>query len=188
MSRKTPDAIRGQAETLAAAATAAARWFGKPDPAALSALRTARLRALGWREEAVAALGGERGPAKTDAADLSFALREAVECAARSVSDAAQWDVGAEPAFAAMAESLREAARALSRAAAAPVRERAEALIDAKRWAADVERRRRAQREALSAAPFSVDAAKRGEIAERLSAAAEALQQACDAFAGSLGE
>ncbi len=49
MSRKAPEALRGQADTLVAAADAARRWFRRPEPDALSAARTARLRARGGR-------------------------------------------------------------------------------------------------------------------------------------------
>ncbi|MDE2143838.1 MAG: hypothetical protein KGJ84_15625 [Elusimicrobia bacterium] len=188
MPRKTPEALRGQARTLADAAAAAARWFRRPEPAALSAARTARLRARGWREGAVAALKGGRGPAKTDGADLSFALREAVESAVSAVSDAALWGLGADPEFAAAAESLRDGAKALARAAESAGPTRADALVEAKRWAADVERRRRGELEAARESSFFIDGVKRSEIATRLSASAEALQQACDALAGSLAE
>jgi hypothetical protein len=172
---------------LVAAAEAAARWFRRPDPAALSDARTARLRSRGLRETAIAALKGARGPAKDDAADYSFALREAVEHAVSAVSDATLWGFGADAEFALMAESLSAGAKSLARAAASPGAARAAALDDAKRWAADVERRRRAARAAALDSPLFVDAVKRSEIAARLSSAAEALQQACDALAGSLG-
>ena len=188
MSRKTPTAPRGQAQTLVAAAEAAARWFHRPEPAALSAARTARLRSRGARELAVAALKGARGPAKAAAADFSFALREAVELAVSAMSDAASWDVGADEGFAAMAESLARAAKALVRASEAGGAARANALDDAKRWCADVERRRRETRARALESSFFVESVKRSEIAARLSSAAEALQQACDAFAGSLAE
>jgi hypothetical protein len=187
MARKTPEAPRGQAQILVAAAEAAARWFRRPDPAALSAARTARLRARALRETAIAAMKNTRGPAKDDAADYSFALREAVEHAVSAVADATQWGLGADAEFAAMAEGLSSGAKSLARAAAASGAARAAALDDAKRWAADVERRRRDARAAALASPFFVDGVKRSEIAGRLSAAAEALQQACDALAGSLG-
>jgi hypothetical protein len=188
MSRKTLPAPRGQAQLLVAAAEAATRWFNRPEPAALSAARTARLRSRGLREYAVAALKGARGPAKDDAADYSFALREAVEHVVGAVSDAALWGVGADAEFEAMAASLSAGAKALVRAAAARTEARAEALDEAKRRAADVERRRRAVRAAAHESPFFVAGAKRSEIAARLSSAAEALQQACDALAGSLAE
>ena len=188
MSRKTPEALRGQARTLADAAAAAGRWFRRPEPAALSGARTARLRARGWRGAAVVALKGGRGPAKDGAADFSFALGEAVESAVQAVSDAALWGLGADAEFAAAAEALRDGAKALVRAAEASGEERAEALIEAKRFAADVERRRRAEIRAAAESPFFVDGVKRAEIAGRLSASAESLQQACDALAGSLGE
>jgi hypothetical protein len=188
MPRPAPDPLRAQALTAADAAGAASRWFRRPDAAALRAARTARLRAGTWREAAKAVLRGGRGPAKTDAADLSFALREAVEHAVQAVSDAAQWDVGADEGFADMAEGLRDAARALARAAAATGEERLSALVEAKRLAAVVEVRRRAARAAAHESPFFVDSVKRSEIAARLSASAEALQQAADALAGSLAE
>ena len=188
MSRKTPEALRGQARTLADAAAAAARWFRRPEPAALSAARTARLRARGWREGAIVALKDGRGPAKTDASDLSFALREAVESAVSAVSDAALWGFGADAEFALTAEALRDGAKALARAAEASGPARAEALIEAKRYAAVVERRRRDELNAARESSFFVDGVKRSEIASRLSASAESLQQACDALAGSLAE
>ena len=188
MSRKASEALRGQARTFADAASAAARWFRRPEPAALSAARTARLRARGWRGESVVALKGGRGPAKAGAADFSFALGEAVESAVQGVSDAALWGQGADADFAATAEALRDGAKALVRAAEAAGPERAAALIDAKRWAAVVERRRRGELDAARESPFFVDGVKRSEIAARLSSSAEALQQACDALAGSLGE
>ena len=174
---------------LAAAADAAARWFHRPEPAALSAARTARLRSRGLRESSVAALKGAHGPAKDDASDYSFALREAVEHAVGAVSDATLWGLGADEEFAAMAEDLAAGAKSLARAAAAARgAARADALDDAKRRAAAVERRRRAARAAALESPFFVEAVKRSEIASRLSSAAEALQQACDALAGSLAE
>lgn len=188
MPRKTPDALRGQARTLVTAAEAAARWFRRPDPAALSAARTARLRVRGWREAALVALKSERGSVKIDAADFAFALREAVEHLVEALSDAVQWGVGAEPVFAAMTESLRESARALERAAGADGPARAEALVQAKRWAADVERRRRAALADARESPFFIESVKRSELARRLSSVAENLQQACDALAGSLAE
>ena len=188
MLRKTPEALRGQARTLADAAAAAVRWFRRPEPAALSAARTARLRARGWREGAVVALKNGRGPAKADSADLSFSLGEAVESAVAAVSDAALWGLGADPEFAASAEALRDGAKALVRAAETAGPERAAALIEAKRWAAVVERRRRDELKAARDSTFFVEAVKRSEIASRLSSSAESLQQACDALAGSLAE
>ena len=56
MARKPSESSLGQAQLLAAAAGAAARWFRRPEPAALSAARTARLRSRGARERAVAGL------------------------------------------------------------------------------------------------------------------------------------
>lgn len=188
MTRKTPEALRGQAQTLVAAAEAAARWFRKPEAAALTAARTARLRARGWREAAVAALEDGRGPAKADAADLSFALREAVENAVQAAADAALWEIGPDAEFAEMSAALRDAAKALARAADLAGEARAEALVEAKRRSAEVERRRRAARAAAHESPYFVDSVKRAEIAARLSASAEALQQACDALAGTLAE
>lgn len=179
---------RGQAQLLADAADAAARWFRRPEPAALSAARTARLRSRGAREGAVAGLRGRKGAAATGVADYSFALREAVEHAVAAVSDATQWGLGADAEFAAMADGLRAGAKSLARAAAAAGAARADALDDAKRWAADVERRRRAALDAARESPFFVEAVKRSEVAARLSSAAEGLQQACDALAGSLAE
>jgi hypothetical protein len=189
MSRKAPESLRGQAETAVAAAEAALRWFRRADPDALSAARTARLRARGWRESAVAALKDARGPVKTDAADLSFALREAVEHSVSAVSDAARWGVETDAEFAEMAGGLVRGAKALARAAGAfDVLERAAALDEAKRECAGVERRRRAARSAAAESALFVDGVKRSELASRLSSAAEALQQACDALAGSLAE
>ena len=157
--------------SLVVAADAAARWFRQPAPAALSAARTARVRALG---------------AVDNAGGLSFALREAVESVTQAVSDAARWDLGADPVFATMADALGQGAKALERAERAPAAKRAEGLIEAKRWAADVERRRRVERAAARESPFVADSVKRREIADRFSAAAEALQEACDILAGSL--
>jgi hypothetical protein len=188
MSRKTPEALRGQARTLADAATAAARWFRRPEPAALSAARTARLRARGWREESVVALKGGRGAAKAGAADFSFAVGEAVESAVRSVSDAALWGLAADAGLAVAAEALRDAAKALVRAAEGAGPERAAALIEAKRWAAVAERGRREEARAARESTFFIDGVKRAEVAGSLSSAAESLQQACDALAGSLAE
>jgi hypothetical protein len=186
MSRKTPAPLRGQAETAVAAAEAAWRWFRSQDASALTAVRTARLRARGWRAEAVAAMKRARGRDLAGSADISFSLREAVEHAASAVSDAALWELGADAEFEGMAEGLVRGARALARASDAAGAARAAALDDMRRWCADVERRRRAARAAAAEAPAFVDSVKRGEIAARLSSAAEALQQACDALAGSL--
>jgi hypothetical protein len=188
MARKTPEAPRGPAQILVAAAEAATRWFKHPEPAALSAARTARLRSRGLRESEVAVLKNKRGPAADDAADYFFALREAVEHAVAAVSDATLWGLGADAEFAAMSAGLSAGAKSLARASVAKGEARAAALDDAKRWAADVERRRRATIDAARESPFFIDAVKRSEIAARLSAAAEALQQACDALAGSLAE
>ncbi|MBI3565615.1 MAG: hypothetical protein HY079_10505 [Elusimicrobia bacterium] len=188
MSPKTPEPLAAQALALAEAAAAGARWFREPGAEALTAAATARLRARSWRTEAVAASKGARGPVKTDAADMSYALREAVENAAAALADAERWGAGADARFAAMYASLRDGAKALARAAGARGRDRAEALVEAKRWAADVERRRLGARRAAQDSPFFVDSIKQDELASRLSASAEALQQACDALAGSLAE
>lgn len=188
MSPKTPESLRLQAETLAAAAEGAALWFRRPQPEALAAARAARERARAWRQAAVTALKGVSGPAKTDAADFSFALREAVEHAARAAVDAAKWDMGVDKGFAAMAGALRDGAVLLAQAADAEGEERADLLIEAKQLAAEVERRRRALRAAAHDSPHFVASVKRAEIATLLSAAAENLQAACDALAGSLGE
>src|SRR6184192_3276169 len=118
MARKTTEAPRGQAQLLVAAAEAAARWFRRPDPAALSAARTARLRSRAAREAAISDMKRARGPAKDDAADYSFALREAVEHAVSAVADATQWGFGADAEFAAMAGGLSSGAKSLARAAA----------------------------------------------------------------------
>lgn len=188
MSPKTPEPLRAQALALAETAAAGARWFRKPEAEALTAAATARLRARSWRTEAAAALKGGRGPAKADAADMSYALREAVENAAAALADAERWGAGADAGFAAMYASLRDGAKSLARAAAAAGRDRAGALVEAKRWAADVERRRLSARRAAQDSPSFVDSMKQDELASRLSAAAESLQQACDALAGSLAE
>jgi hypothetical protein len=188
MSSKTPEPLRAQALLLADAAAAGARWFRKPEPAAASAVAAARLQARGWRESAVAALKGVRGPAKDDGADMSFALREAVENAAAAVADADRWGAGADARFAAMCVSLRDGAKALARAADGAGRARADALVEAKQLAADVERRRLRARSDAQDSSFFVDAVKQDELASRLSASAEALAQACDALAGSLAE
>lgn len=188
MSRKTPDALRAQVRTLADAADAAARWFRAPEAAALSDARTARLRARGWRAAAVTAAKPLRGGAKADAADMSFALREAVEHAVGAVSDAALWSVGPDADFADAAASLRDGALALARAASASGDARAEGLVAAKRLASEAERRRLKARSDAHESPFFVESVKRSEIASRLSSSAEALQQACDALAGSLAE
>ena len=95
MGKSAAESLKGQTETLVAATTAAAAWFRHPAPSALSAARTARLRALGWRDTAVLAHKGFRGFAKTDAADVSYALREAVEHSAQAVSEAVRY--GLEP-------------------------------------------------------------------------------------------
>lgn len=189
MPRKTSSsALRGQLETAAVAAAAATRWFRAADPAALKEVRTAQLRARGWREGAVARLRASHGPAADDAADLSFSLREAVEHCAAAVRDAKLWGVEADAEFAAIADGAARGARALARAADVRGVERAAALDEARRWCADAERRRRAVRAGAQEAPVFVDGVKRGGISASLSSAVEALQQACDALAGSLAE
>lgn len=188
MLRKTPPALKGQLESLEAAAEAAALWFKRPAPSALSAAHTARLRARGWREEALGALKSANGHAKSDAADLSFALREAVEHAAQAAAEAARWGLVPDEEFAKMAEAFREGSKALSRAAASKPARRAEALVEAKRWASEIERRRRRVRADSHETPYFVEGVRRAEVASRWSAAAESLQQACDALAGSLAE
>lgn len=188
MNAKTPEPLAAQVQALADAAAAGARWFREPGEAALKDAATARLRARSWRSEAVAALKGARGPAKADAADLSYALREAIEASASAVADADRWGAGADARLAAMFASLRDGAKALARAAKAAGTGRAQALVEAKRLAAAVERRRLDARRAAHDSPFFVDSVKQDELASRLSAAAESLQQACDALAGSLAE
>lgn len=184
MTRGAGESLKGQADTFLAAAEAAAKWFRRPAPSALSAARTARLRAHGWRVEAVTALKPLRGTAKTDAADFSFALREAVEHAVQAVSEAARYGVEADAGLAEAADALREAAGALARAVAAKApAARAEAAVEAKRWALVAERARRAVRAQAHEDPSLARALKRETVAGRLSAAAEAVQQACDALA-----
>lgn len=181
-------ALNGQAETFVAAAAAAASWFRRPAASALMAARAARLRALGWREAAVTALKPARGTAKTDAADLSFALREAVEHSTQAVSEAARYGVDPDAGLLETAEAVREAAKSLATAAAARGKARAAALIRSKRWALEAERLRRRVREDAHEEPSLARALKRETVAARLSNAAEAAQEACDALAGSLAE
>ncbi|OGR49615.1 MAG: hypothetical protein A2X40_04840 [Elusimicrobia bacterium GWC2_65_9] len=189
MRKKASEALHGQAEILVGAAAAAARWFHVPGLVSLTAARTARLRSRAWRDASVAASQTRSGPAKTDACDLSFALREAVEQTVAAVSEAARWGVCADAAFAAAADALEDAARDLKRAAAAAASPaRADALLEAKRHAAVVERRCRAVRAEAHESPAFVESVKRSAISARLSSAAEALQQACDALAGGLSE
>jgi hypothetical protein len=188
MRKSAAESLKGQTVTLVAAATAAAAWFRRPAPAALSAARTARLRALGWREAAVLAHRASRGLAKIDASDVSFALREAVEHAVQAVSEAARYGVEPDLALLRTAEAVREAARALASAAAGRREGRVRALLLAKKWAGEAERLRRLTRADAIEDPSLVDALKRETVSQRLSNAAEAVQQACDALAGGLAE
>lgn len=188
MRRGAAESLKGQTETLVAAATAAATWFRRPAPSALSAARTARLRALGWRETAVAANKAFRGLAKADAADASFALREAVEHATQAVSEAARYGVEPDLGLLRTAEAVREAAKALAAAAASRGRGKVDALVLAKKWAGEAERLRRLTRSDAQEDPSLTNALKRETVSTRLSNAAEAMQQACDALAGGLVE
>jgi len=188
MRQKAPAALNGQLETLVMAAEAAARWFRVPSRAALSAAQTARLRARRWRAAAVAAVRPARGPVKGEALSLSFALREAVEQTARSVSEASRWNLVRDEDFVSASTDLKDSVRALQAAASAAGPARAGALLEAKRRAAAVERRRRVIRAEAHESVAFVESAKRGEVSLRLSSAAEAVQQACDALAGSLAE
>lgn len=188
MRRSEAESLKGQTETLVAAATAAAAWFRRTAPSALSAARTARLRARGWREAAVLAQKTSRGFAKTDAADASVALREAVEHVTQAVSDAARFGVEPDLGLLQTAEAVREAATAFAAAAAGRGKSRVEALILAKKWAGEAERLRRLTR-ADAQEEFSLtNALKRETVSSRLSNAAEAVQQACDALTGGLVE
>jgi len=188
MRRSAAESLKGQAETLVAAATAAAAWFRRPAPSALSAARTARLRALGWREAAVLANKSFRGHEKTGAADASFALREAVEHSAQAVSEAVRYGVEPDDGLLKTAEAVRDAAKALAAAAAARGKARVEALVLAKKWAGEAERLRRLTRADAHEEPSLTNALKREAVSTRLSNAAEAVQQACDALAGGLAE
>ena len=188
MRPKTPEALRAQARTLADAADAAARWFFRPEPGCLTDARTARNRARAWREDAIILLKKSRGPAQKDAAEFSFSLREAVENSVGAVSDAAQWGVEADVELSSMCSHLRDGAKALTRATGTDGSKRLDGLIQAKRFAASVERAFRELETNARESPYFIEYVKRSEIASRLSAAAEALQQACDAWAGSLGE
>lgn len=188
MRRSSTESLKGQTETLVAAATAAAAWFRRPAPSALSAARTARLRALGWRESAVLANKSLRGFAKIDAADASFALREAVEHSAQAVSEAVRYGVEPDDGLLKTAEAVRDAAKALAAAAAARGKSRATALVLAKKWAGEAERLRRLTRADAHEDPSLTNALKREAVSSRLSNAAEAVQQACDALAGGLIE
>ena len=187
--RKNPtDPLRGQAETLVAAADAAAAWFRDQAPAALSAARTARLRCRGWRQESVAAARTRGGPVKADISEFSFSLSEAVEQTAAAVGEAARLGPLRDEDLAAAAAALRLAARALLRAASVSGAARAEALVEAKRLCSEVERLRRAVGAESRDSVFFIESIKRSEIAGLLSAAAEAVQRACDALSGSLAE
>ncbi len=188
MGRSASESLKGQTETLVAAATAAAAWFRRPAPSALSAARTARLRALGWREAAVLAHKTFRGFTKTDAADVSYALREAVEHATQAVSEAARYGVEPDAGLIKTSEALREATKALAAAASGRGKSRVETLIIAKRWAGEAERLRRLTRSDAAEDPSLTSALKRETVSSRLSNAAEAVQQACDALAGGLSE
>ena len=182
------ESLNGQAQTLVAAATAAVNWFRRPAPSALSAARTARLRALGWREAAVSALKPVRGVVKNDAADLSYALREAVEHSTQAVSEAARYGVDSDAGLLETAEAVREAAKSLAAAAAARGKTRADALIESKRWALEAERVRRLVRADAHEEPSLARALKRETVSARLSNAAAAVHEACDALAGELAE
>ncbi|MBI4060847.1 MAG: hypothetical protein HY403_05395 [Elusimicrobia bacterium] len=186
MRRSAAESLKGQTDTLVAAATAAAAWFRRPAPSALSAARTARLRALGWREAAVLAHRTLRGFAKADAADASFALGEAALHAAQAVSEAARYEVEPDSGLLKTAEAVREAAKALAAAAAGRGKSRADALVLAKKWAGEAERLRRLTRMDAIEDPSLMSSLKRETVSQRLSNAAEAVQQACDALTGEL--
>mgnify|MGYP001611882856 CR=1 FL=1 len=188
MRRSAAESLNGPAQTLVAAATAAANWFRRPAPSALSAARTARLRALGWREAATTALKTIRGTTKTDGADLSYALREAVEHSVQAVSEAARYGVDSDDGLLQTAEAGREAAKFLAAAAAGRGRTRADALVESKRWAMEAERLRRWVRADAHDQTSVVRALKRETVSTRLSNAAAAVQEACDALAGTLAE
>ncbi|MEK7381728.1 MAG: hypothetical protein AAB262_00395 [Elusimicrobiota bacterium] len=188
MRKDTLDPLRGQAETLVAAADAAAGWFRDHTPALLSAARTARLRCRSRRQVCVAAARGRSGPGKTDISEFSFCLREAVEHAVASVSEAARLGSPHDEELAASSSALRLSARALLRAACLAGAARAQALVEAKRHACEVERMCRAVRAESDDSALFVESLKRAGIAGLLSSAAEAVQQACDALAGSLAE
>jgi len=188
MRKNQTDPLRGQAETLVAAADAAAGWFRDHTPALLSAARTARLRSRGWRQVAVAAARTRSGPVKVDISEFSFSLREAVEHTVASVSEAARLGSPHDEELASSSSALRLAARALLRGACVTGAARAEALVEAKRQCAEVERARRAVGAESRAGSLFIESIKRGEIAGLLSSAAESVQRACDALAGSLSE
>ena len=188
MRKDSLDPLRGQVETLVAAADAAVGWFQHHLPAALTSAGTARLRSRGWRSVAVAAARIRNGPVKADISDLSFSLREAVEHTAAAVREAARLGVPLDEDLTAAAAALRLAARALLRAASVTGAARAEALVEAKRQGAAVERLCRAVRAESNDSPLLIESIKRTGVASLLSSAAEAVQQACDALAGSLAE
>ncbi len=152
----------------------------------MTSATTARLRAAGFRDEAVVALKPASGAKKTDGADLSFALREAAEQAAAAVVEAARQDLPADETLAAGAAALASGAKALAVALASEGEARAAALVDAKRWAGECERLRRDARAAAHEDPLFVAALSREKAADRLSRAAEALQQAVDALGADL--
>lgn len=164
MKRGAGDGLKGQAQIFVAAATAAASWFRRPAPSALSAARTARLRALSWKD--------------------NLALREAVEHSAQSVAEAARWGVEPDAELTKAADAVRESAQAIANAAGAKGRERADFLVSAKKWAFEAERLRRGIRETAHEDPSLAAGLKRETVALRLSNAAEAAHQLCDALAG----
>ncbi|MBI5246665.1 MAG: hypothetical protein HY923_05750 [Elusimicrobia bacterium] len=188
MRRTASESLKGQLDTLVAAANAAADWFRRPAPSSLSAARTARLRALGWREAAVPSQKSLRGFAKADAADLSFALREAVEHVVQAVAEAARYGVETDAGLLKTAEALRASAKSLTAASSARGGKRVAALVEAKRWAGEAERLRRLTRSDAHENPSLTAALKREAVSNRFSNAAEAVQQACDALSGSLAE
>mgnify|MGYP001595465877 CR=1 FL=1 len=186
MRRSAAESLKGQTETLVEAATAAAAWFRHPVPSALSAARTARLRALGWREAAVIAHKTFRGFAKADAADVSIALREAVEHTTQAVSESARFSVESDDGLLKIAEAVREASVELAVAAASRKKSRVDALLLAKKWAGEAERLCRLTRSDAREEFSLMNALKREAVSSRLSNAAEAMQQACDALTGGL--
>lgn len=188
MRKKPSDPLRGQVQTLVAAADAAAGWFQDGTPALLSAARTARLRSRSWRELSVAAARTRGGPAKADISEFSFSLREVVEQTVAAVSEAARLGLPLDEEMSAAAAALRLAARSLLQATAVAGPARAQALAQAKGYAAEADRRRRDIGAAARASTLFIASIKRGEIAGLLGGAAEALQRSCDALAGSLAE
>ena len=174
MRKGAGDSLQGQADTLVAAATAAATWFRRPAPTALAAARTARLRSMGWRGVAVKQ---KKEP------DLSFALREAVEHASQAIAEADRFGVEPDAELRRAADAVREAAKDLALATASKKdSERAGFIVGAKRWALEAERLRRAIRADAHDDPSLPRGLKRETVALRLSSAAEAVQQACDAL------